>query len=114
MVKKWSLYWVNHDPVQGSEQSGVRPALIISNDIVNETLPVVTILPVSSLKQDGRVYPTEVLLEKQLSGLPKHSLIMIHQIRTVSKLRIGKKCGEILDIRVKTAIIDTMKEYFEI
>ncbi|NJD04801.1 MAG: type II toxin-antitoxin system PemK/MazF family toxin [Ruminiclostridium sp.] len=113
-MKKWSLYWVNHDPVIGSEQSGTRPALVISNDMVNEILPVTTILPVSSLKQDSRVFPTEVLLTPKASGLQKPSVVMVHQIRTVSKLRIGKKCGEITDENVKKEIIDTMKEYFEI
>lgn len=114
MIRKWSLYWVNHDPVVGSEQSGIRPALVISNDMVNEILPIATILPVSSLKQDSRVFPTEVLLTPGLSGLQKSSVVMIHQIRTVSKLRIGKKCGEIADENVKKEINDTMKVYFEI
>ena len=112
MIKKWSLYWVNHDPVIGSEQSGTRPALVISNDMVNEILPVITILPVSSLKQENRVYPTEVILTAGLSGLQKSSVVMIHQIRTVSKLRIGKKCGEIVDEKVKKEITDNLKEYF--
>lgn len=114
MVKKWSLYWVDHDPVIGSEQSGVRPALVISNDMVNEILPVVTILPISTLKQDGRVYPTEVLLTSEVSGLKKPSVVMIHQIRTVSRLRIGKKCGEINNARFKEEIEDAIREYFEI
>lgn len=114
MMKKWSLYWVDHDPVIGSEQSGTRPALVISNDMVNEILPVVTILPVSSLKQENKVYPTEVLLATEFSGLQKSSVVMIHQIRTVSKLRIGKKCGEIVDEKIKKEINDTLSEYFEI
>ncbi len=114
MIRKWSLYWVNHDPVMGSEQSGTRPALIISNDIVNEILPVTTILPVSSLKQGSRVFPTEVFLAPEVSGLQKPSVVMIHQIRTVSRLRIGKKCGEIADENVRKEICDAVKEYFEI
>lgn len=114
MVKKWSLYWVDLEPVIGSEQSGVRPALVISNDIVNEILPIVTVLPVSTLKQNSNIYPTEVLLKPTISGLNKLSVTMVHQIRTISKARIGKKCGEITDDKTKNEILEAMREYFEL
>jgi mRNA interferase MazF len=114
MIKKWSIYWVSHDPVIGSEQAGTRPALIISNDMVNEILPVTTVLPISSLKPDSRVFPTEVLLTPEGSGLEKSSVAMIHQIRTVSRQRIGKKCGEIADVTVRNNIITAMREYFDL
>lgn len=114
MVRKWSIYWVDHNPVIGSEQSGIRPALVISNDMVNEILPVVTILPISSLKQKGRVYPTEVLLKAEMSGLQVSSVVMVHQVRTVSKLRIGKKCGAVEDAKSKAEIEDAIRDYFEL
>lgn len=114
MISRWSLYWVNHDPVIGSEQSGTRPALVISNNMVNEILPVTTILPVSSLKENSRAFPTEVLLPPEVTGLPKPSVVMVHQIRTVSRQRIGKKCGEIADDEIKKKIQDALRDYFEI
>ena len=114
VVEKWSLYWVTLDPITGSEQAGTRPALVISNDMVNEILPVVTILPLSSVKSNNRVYPTEVFLSKELSGLPKDSVIMVHQVRTIDKVRIGKLCGWIDDISMRERINDVVREYFEV
>jgi mRNA interferase MazF len=114
MVEKWSIYWVAPDPVIGPEQAGKRPALIISNDIVNEILPVVTILPLSSIKANSRVYSTEVLLPKEISFLPKDSVAMIHQIRTIDKMRIHKQCGRINDINTRNRINDVLRDYLEI
>lgn len=112
VVEKWSLYWVTLDPITGSEQAGTRPALVISNDMVNEILPVVTILPLSSVKSSSRVYPTEVFLSKESSGLPKDSVIMVHQVRTIDKVRIGKLCGWISDIAIRGRVDDVVREYF--
>ena len=114
MVKKWSLYWVSLDPFIGSEQAGNRPALVISNDIVNEILPVVTILPVSLIKGKGRIYPTEIFLPTEKTGLTKNSIAMVHQIRTVSKERLGLKCGSINDNMIRSSINDVVREYFEL
>lgn len=114
MVKKWSIYWVTLDPVQGSEQAGIRPALVISNDMVNEILPVVTIISISSVKNSTKAYPTEVLLNKAISGLDKDSVLMVHQIRTVSKIRINRKCGQIDDTKIRNDIFECMKNYFDL
>lgn len=114
MVKKWHIYWVSLDPVTGSEQSGTRPVLVISNDAVNEVLPVATILPISSVKIGSYIYPTEVFLPKDKSSLPKDSVIMIHQIKTISKERILNQIGSINDENIKNAINDAMKNYFEL
>ena len=83
MVKKWHIFWAELDPVQGSEQAGRRPVLVISNDISNRILPVVTILPLSSVKINSRIYITEILIKKEISSLSKDSVAMIHQIRTI-------------------------------
>jgi mRNA interferase MazF len=114
MVKKWSIYWTSLDPTIGSEQAGMRPSLIISNDIVNEVLPVVTVLPLSSIKKSNRIYPTEVFLPRELSLLPKDSVIMIHKIRTISKERIGPKCGDINNEKIRSNIKDVLRQYFEL
>ncbi len=114
MVKKWTLYWTSLDLTIGSEQAGIRPALIISNDNVNEILPVVTVIPVSSMKDTGRIYPTEVYLPLEKSSLLKDSIVMVHQIRTISKERLGKLCGSIDDCMIRNRINVVMKEYFEL
>lgn len=114
MVMKWNIYWTRLNPIEGSEQAGTRPCLVISNDIVNKVLPVVTILPISSVKKDSKVYPTEVFLEMSISGLNKDSVVMAHQIRTVSKQRLCEQCGEIKNTEVMNKINQCLMEYFEL
>ena len=112
MVKKWSLYWASLDPVIGSEQAGTRPVLVISNDIVNEILPVITVIPVSSMKDKSKIYPTEVYLPLEKSSLPKNSIAMVHQIRTIAKERLVTRCGSINDNMIRQSINIVLKEYF--
>jgi len=95
VVDKWGIYYVGLNPVLGNEQKSQRPVLAVSNDAVNKYLPICTIIPFSSYK-NGRIYPTEVFLKKKVTGLPKDSILMIQQIRTIDHSRIvGTKVGEI-------------------
>ena len=114
MVKKWNIYWTALNPVSGHEQAGTRPCLVVSNDIVNEILPVITVLPLSSYKTGSRIYPTEAFIPKDLSSLPQDSVAMAHQIRTITKARIGKQCGLISDNTLKNNLNDVLRAYFEI
>lgn len=114
MVKKWSIYWVNLNPVIGSEQAGKRPCLVISNNIINEVLPIITILPITSMKSGSRVYPTEIYIDKHISGLMNDSIAMVHQIRTISKNRVLKKCGEVSSLEIIKNINNALKIYFEL
>ncbi len=77
MVKKWDIYFFRLNPTQGSEQQGNRPVLIVSNDTVNNLLPISTILPLSSVKSEQRTYPTEIFLPAIRTGLPKDSVAMV-------------------------------------
>ncbi len=115
MVKKWTIFFANLDPIKGSEQRGIRPVLVVSNDAVNDNLPIVTIVPFSSVKQGAKIYPTEVYLSMQESGLTKDSVLMLHQIRTISKERlIGKPASQIVDKEIKQKINKAFMEYFEL
>ena len=115
MVKKWDIYYLNLDPTQGSEQRGVRPVLVISNDAVNKNLPIFTCIPFSSVKSGAKVYPTEVFLTASESGLSKDSVLMLQQIRTVSSTRIfGGKVSEIKDPALKIKINQALSLYFEL
>ncbi len=105
---RWQIYLVNLDPTIGSEQEKIRPVLIISDDEINKILPVINVLPITSLKQNRRVYPNEVLLKKEASGLDKDSLILCYQIRTIDKKRLIKKLGEIKNDDTRTEIIDAL------
>ncbi len=114
MVNKWEIYFCNLDPTAGSEQRGTRPVLIISTDSVNHNLTVSTVLPLSSVKPSDKIYPTEVLLPTDISGLPKLSVAMVQQIRTVSHSRLQNKVGTISDEETREKILTACKEYLDL
>ena len=88
-MKRGEIYYANLDPVLGSETGKRRPVLIVSNNINNRAATTVTVLPITS--NVSRVYPFEVYLDKNDSGLSKPSKAQAQQIRTISKQRIGGK-----------------------
>ena len=115
MVKKWDVWFLDLDPTLGSEQKGKRPVLVISNNAVNDNLPIFTCIPFSSIKPSAKVYPTEVYLKASESGLPRDSVLMLQQIRTVSINRLyGKKVFSITDEVVREKIDNALKLYFEL
>jgi mRNA interferase MazF len=114
MVNKWEICYCSLDPTQGSEQRGTRPVLVVSNDSVNHALPVSTVLPLSSLKPGSRVYPTEVLLLAGLSGMPKDSVAMVQQIRTVAHARLAPPVSRLDDEVLRTKVLDAIRLYFEL
>ena len=114
MVNKWEIYYCNLDPTIGSEQKGTRPVLVISTDAVNHNLPVSTVLPLSSVKPGDKIYPTEVLLNPVTMGLPKLSVAMVQQIRTISHERFGNLVGTMTDERVRDMILIACREYFDL
>jgi len=115
MVKKWELYYVDSNPAKDSEQKGIRPILVISNDAVNDNLPIFSCIPISLWKPGSKIYPTEIYLSTKDSGLTKDSVLMLQQIRTVSKNRIsGEKIGEIKDEKLKAKIKQALVAYFEL
>lgn len=114
MVKKWEIWYLNLEPTKGSEQKGIRPVLIISNDAVNDNLSVFTCIPFSSVKPGMKTYPTEVFLTISESGLPRDSVLMLQQIRTVSDERLCSKVSQIIDENIKEKINRAIIDYFEL
>ena len=113
MVKKWEIYFISLNPTKGSEQAGMRPVLVISNDAVNSHLPIFTCIPFSSVKPGAKIYPTEVLLTTEETGLNKLSVLMIQQIRTVSAERVtGAAIARIDDPAARAKILEAIREYF--
>jgi mRNA interferase MazF len=112
-IGKWEIYFCNLNPSEGSEQQGIRPVIIISNDAVNHNLPVSTVIPLSSVKSDDKIYPTEIYLPVNITGLPKDSVAMLQQIRTVSHKRFINKAGRIENEEYKEKILEAIKIYFE-
>ena len=114
MVNKWDVCFCNLDPTQGSEQRGVRPVLVVSNNAVNHALPVCTVIPLSSLRSGEKTYPTEVLLHAAETGLPKDSVAMVQQIRTVAHARLKPPTGKLANEGLRENIRETIRMYFEV
>jgi len=113
LVNKWEIYYCNLDPVKGSEQQGTRPVLVVSNDAVNHHLTVATVLPLSSAKVNDRIYPTEVLLPVEATNLPKLSIAMVQQVRTISQDRLSVRVGCVTDLNIQNRILVAIRDYFE-
>ena len=92
--RRGELFWVALDPVVGSEIAKTRPAVVVSNDIGNQYADRVIVAPVSS-GNTQRVYPFEVLVSAGEGGLTVASKVLLDQIRTVDKRRLGRQVGEL-------------------
>ncbi len=106
---QWAVMEADLDPVKGAEQRGKRPVLIVSNEEFNQAMPNVTVLPLTATPR--RVYPSEVKLAEGKAGQPLASIIMAHQIRTISKQRLGKLVGYLEDDKLRNQVREAMKEH---
>ena len=109
MTCRMGIFLADLNPVIGSEQKGKRPVFVVSDEDFNQVMPVVTILPITSLKKGRRVYPNEVFLSKGAGGLAVDSIIPAHQIRTISKHRLAKFLGVVKDPALQSAIDEAMR-----
>ncbi len=91
-IKRGDIFSANLEPIRGSEQGGVRPVLIIQNDISNKYSPVTIIAAITS-KIFDKEFPTNVFISKEDSNLDKDSTILLNQIRTIDNKRLIKKIG---------------------
>ena len=90
MVTRGEIYFAELSPVQGSEQGGTRPVLIIQNDIGNVHSPTTIVLAITSQISKARL-PTHVELKKTESGLARDSVVLAEQMRTIDKSRLKQK-----------------------
>lgn len=97
-VKKGEIYYADLTPVRGSEQGGIRPVLIIQNDIGNKYSPTTIVCILTSQKNKSNI-STHVFLGQKF-GLQKESFALLEQIRTIDKERLIRKVGEIDDKEV--------------
>ena len=94
MVKRGDLYYADLSPVVGSEQGGIRPVLIVQNNVGNKYSPTIIAAAVTS-QLDKAKLPTHIALEAGKYGLPKDSVVLLEQIRTLDKRRLKEKIGEL-------------------
>ncbi len=93
-VKRGEIYYADLSPVVGSEQGGVRPVLIVQNDVGNKHSPTVIAAAITSQTNKARL-PTHIELAAQTYGLSKTSVVLLEQIRTIDKKRLKERMGRI-------------------
>ena len=102
-MKRGDVYFANLDPVVGSEQGGMRPVIIIQNDLGNRFSPTVIILPLTG-KMNKAPLPTHVPLLPPQGGVRRPSIILCEQVRTLEKSRLTHYLGRLT--REKMALVE--------
>lgn len=106
MIKRGDMFYADLSPVIGSEQGGVRPVLIIQNDIGNKYSPTVIAAAITSQTSKSRL-PTHININSNEYGLMKDSVILTEQIRTIDKSRLKEKIGQV-DINTMNKVNDAL------
>ena len=96
VVKRGDMFYADLSPVVGSEQGGVRPVLIIQNDLGNKYSPTVIAAAITSQQNKAKL-PTHIEINSDLYGLKSDSVVLAEQIRTIDKSRLKEKIGHIND-----------------
>lgn len=96
-MKRGEIYDARLEPVEGSEQGGTRPVIIVSRDAINAYSPVVLAVPCTTYQTGKRVYPTQVLIQSPDGGLTNDSIAMADQVRVLSKTRLLRLRGMLSD-----------------
>ena len=102
IIKRGEIYFADLSPVVGSEQGGVRPVLIVQNDIGNKYSPTVIAAAVTSQINKAKL-PTHIEIKAGEYGLAKDSVILLEQIRTIDKRRLQERLGALNDDVLKRA-----------
>jgi mRNA interferase MazF len=109
-LRRGDIIIVNFNPVKGSEQGGIRPAVILQNNLGNKYSPTIIIAPITS-KKFNKEFPTNVELLKEDSKLDRDSTILLNQIIAIDKLRIRKKVSSLsneimnkIDLAIKISL----------
>jgi mRNA interferase MazF len=106
-VKRGYIFFADLSPVVGSEQGGIRPVLVIQNDVGNKYSPTVIIAAITSHIEKAKL-PTHVEVEAKEYGLEKDSVILLEQVRTIDKQRLLDKVTE-LDDRVMQKVSQALR-----
>ena len=96
MVKRGDIFYADLSPVIGSEQGGIRPVIIIQNDIGNKYSPTIIVAAITSQINKAKL-PTHVEISSEEYGLNKDSVVLLEQIRTVDKKRLKEKIGHMTE-----------------
>ena len=91
-MRRGEVHSANLNPIQGSEQAGVRPVIVVSRNAINDNSPVVLVVPCTTVRGQ-RVYPSQVRLDAGEGGLRQNSIAMAEQVRAIDKRRLGELWG---------------------
>jgi mRNA interferase MazF len=94
-MRRGDVYLANLNPVQGSEQAGTRPVVVVSRDAINENSPVVIVVPITGAEHKPKLYPTHILLRAGTGGLTKDSVAITEQVRAITKTRLQTIIGQL-------------------
>jgi len=92
IVRRGEIYYADLSPVVGSEQGGMRPVLIVQNDVGNRYSPTVIAAAITSQQNKARM-PTHIEIEAHTYGLSKNSVVLLEQVRTLDKRRLRERMG---------------------
>ena len=112
MVKRGDIFYADLSPVVGSEQGGIRPVLVVHNDVGNRYSPTIIVAAITSQINKAKL-PTHLELPGDEYGLSKNSVILAEQVRTIDKRRLKEKIGH-LDDALMTKIDNALKISFGI
>ncbi|KYO66835.1 type II toxin-antitoxin system PemK/MazF family toxin [Thermovenabulum gondwanense] len=107
LVRRGDVFYADLNPVVGSEQGGVRPVLVVQNDVGNKYSPTVIVAAITS-QIDKAKLPTHVELKKEDYGLEKDSVVLLEQLRTIDKRRLKEKIT-FLDNEIMAKVDEALK-----
>ncbi len=93
-IKRGEIYYADLSPVVGSEQGGIRPVLIVQNDVGNKFSPTVIAAAITSQRFKNNL-PTHIRVNADNCGLAKDSIVLLEQVRTIDKKRLREKMGNL-------------------
>jgi mRNA interferase MazF len=96
VIRRGDIFYADLSPVVGSEQGGIRPVLVVQNDIGNKFSPTIIVAAITSQINKAKL-PTHIEINAQEYGLQKDSVILLEQVRTIDKKRIKEKIGHLDD-----------------
>lgn len=106
-IKRGDMYYADLSPVVGSEQGGVRPVLVVQNNIGNKYSPTIIVAAITSKINKAKL-PTHIEIEATKFGLPKDSVVLLEQIRTIDKKRLRERIGK-LDEKTMRRVDDALE-----
>ena len=104
LIKRGDIFYADLNPVVGSEQGGIRPVLVVQNNVGNKHSPTVIVVPISSVRKKNLPVHTQI----RCSELPKNSTVLAEQIRTIDRYRLKSYVGSV-DFELMEKVEKAMK-----